>query len=105
VYDPAIAGKQVLVQKSAGHADKNDGNKKAGQNVPAGQGAVLAGGGRSSSAAQRQQQGARGVVQQQGAGQPRHQEDDGNSALARAGYQLLQQYQQGQQNEQCQPEQ
>jgi hypothetical protein len=42
-------------------------------------------------------------VQQQGMGQPRHREDDGNSALARTGYQ--QQYQQGQQNEQYQPEQ
>jgi hypothetical protein len=48
-------------------------------------------------------------VQQQGTGQPRHREDDGNSALARMGYQQQyqqgQQYPQGQQNEQCQPEQ
>jgi hypothetical protein len=99
VYDPAITEKQAVVQENAGQADKNVGNKHAGQNVPAGQGARSAGGGRSNSAARRQQQGARGAVQQQGAGQPRHREDDGNSALARMGYQ--QQYQQGQQNEQC----
>jgi hypothetical protein len=98
VYDPAIAGKQAVAQKSAGQADKNVGNKKAGQNMPAGQGAGSAGGGRSNSAARRQQQGAGHAVQQQGTGQPRHREDDGNSALARMGYQ--QQYQQGQQNEQ-----
>jgi hypothetical protein len=103
VYDPAITGKQAIVQKSASQADKNVGSKKADQNVPAGQGAGTAGGGRSQSAAWRQQQGAGGAPQQQAAGQPRHQEDDGNSAPARAGYQ--QQCQQGQQNEQCQPEQ
>jgi hypothetical protein len=93
VYDPAIAGKQAMVQKSAGQADKNVGSKKAGQNVPAGHRAASAGGGQSNSAAQRQQQGAGHAVQQQGTGQPRHHEDDGNSALARTGYQ--QQYQQG----------
>jgi hypothetical protein len=103
VYDPAIAGKQAVAQKSAGQADKNVGNKKAGQNMPAGQGAGSAGGGRSNSAARHQQQGAGHAVQQQGTGQPKHREDDGNSALARTGYQ--QQYQQGQQNEQYQPEQ
>jgi hypothetical protein len=93
VYDPAIAEKQAIVQKSAGQADKNVGSKKASQNVPAGQGAGSAGGGRSNSAAQRQQQGAGHAVQQQGTGQLRHHKDDGNSALARTGYQ--QQYQQG----------
>jgi hypothetical protein len=81
VYDPAIAEKQAIVQKNAGEADKNVGNKNAGQNVPAGQGARSAGGGRSNSDARRQQQGAGYAVQQQGAGQPRHREDDGNSAL------------------------
>jgi hypothetical protein len=82
VYDPAIARKQVIVQKNAGKADKN-----VGQDVPAGQGARSAGGGRGNSTARHQQQGARNAVQQQGAGQPRHREDDGNSALARMGYQ------------------
>jgi hypothetical protein len=91
VYDPVVAGKQAVVQKSAGQADKNVGSKKAGQNVPAGQGAASASGGRSNSASRRQQQGAGHAVQQQGTGQPRHREDDGNSALARTGYQ--QQYQ------------
>jgi hypothetical protein len=93
VYDPAIAGKQAVVQKSASQADKNVGSKKAGQNVPARQGAASAGGGRSNSAARCQQQGAGHAVQQQGTGQLRHHEDDGNSALARTGYQ--QQYRQG----------
>jgi hypothetical protein len=55
VYDPAIAEKQAVVQKSADQADKNVGSKKAGQNVPAGQGAALAGGGQSNSAARHQQ--------------------------------------------------
>jgi hypothetical protein len=64
VYDPAIAGKQVIVQKNAGEADKNVGNKNVGQNVPAGQGARSAGGGRSNSAARRQQQGTGNAVQQ-----------------------------------------
>jgi hypothetical protein len=106
VYDLAIAGKQAIVQKNAGKADKNIGNKNAGQNVPAGQGARSAGGGQSNSAAQRQQQGAGYAMQEQGASQPRHREDDGNSALARTGYQQQQQqYQQGQQYEQYQPEQ
>jgi hypothetical protein len=91
VYDPAIAKKQVIVQKNAGEVDKNVGNKNTGQNVPAGQGARSAGGGRSNSAARRQQQGAGNAVQQQGAGQPRYREDDGNSALARTGYQQQQQ--------------
>jgi hypothetical protein len=109
VYDPAIVGKQAVVQENVGQADKNVGNKHAGQNVPAGLGARSAGGGRSNSAARRQQQGAGYAVQQQGAGQPRHHEDDGNSALARTGYQQQQQQyqqgQQGQQYEQYQPEQ
>jgi hypothetical protein len=87
VYDPAIAGKQAIVQKNASQADKNVSNKSASQNVPAGQGARSAGGGRSNSAARRQQQGAGYVMQQQGEGQPRHREDDGNSALASTGYQ------------------
>jgi hypothetical protein len=39
VYDPAIAGKQAMVQKNAGQGDKNVSNKSTGQNVPAGQGA------------------------------------------------------------------
>jgi hypothetical protein len=93
VYDPAVAGKQAIVQKSAGQADKYVGNKKPDQNVLAGQGAGTAGGGRSNSAAQHQRQGTGGAAPQQGTGQPRYREDDGNSALARAGYQ--QQYQQG----------
>jgi hypothetical protein len=87
VYDPAIAEKKEIVRKSAGQADKNVGSKKAGQNVPVGQGAGSASGGQSNSATKRQQQGAGGAAQQQGAGQPRHREDDGNSALARMGYQ------------------
>jgi hypothetical protein len=103
VYDPAIAEKQAIVQKSAGQADKYVGSKKAGQNMPAGQGAASADGGRSISAARRQQQGTGGAAQHQGVGRPRHREDDGNSALVRAGYQ--QQHQQGQHNEQCQLEQ
>jgi hypothetical protein len=87
VYDSAIAGKQAMVQKNAGQGDKNVGNKSAGQNMPAGQGARSAGGGRNNSDTRRQQQGAGYAVQQQGAGQPRHQKDDGNSALARTRYQ------------------
>jgi hypothetical protein len=87
VYDPAIAEKQAVVQENAGQGDKNVGNKNASQNMSAGQGARSAGGGRSNSAARRQQQGARYAVHQQGAGQPRHREDDGNSALVRTGYQ------------------
>jgi hypothetical protein len=87
VYDPAIARKQAMVQKSAGQADKYVGSKKPGQNVPAGQGAGTADDGRSNSAARHQQQGTGGAAQQQGAGQPRHRDDDGNSSLARAGYQ------------------
>jgi hypothetical protein len=87
VYDPAIAEKQAIVQKNACQAVKNVGNKSAGQNVLARQGARSANGGRNNSAARRQQQGARYVVQQQGAGQPRHREDDENSTLARMGYQ------------------
>jgi hypothetical protein len=62
VYDPAIAGKQAMVQKSAGQADKNVGSKKPSQNVPVGQGAGMAGGGWSDSAARCQQQGARGAA-------------------------------------------
>jgi hypothetical protein len=106
VYDPAIAGKQAMTHKSAGHADKIVGNQKAGQNVPAGHGAASAGGGRSNSAARRQQQGAGHAMQQQAGGQPKHREDDGNSALARAGYQQKHQprHQQDQQVEEYQPE-
>jgi hypothetical protein len=103
VYDPAIAGKQPVVQKSAGQADKYVGSKKPGQNVPVGQGVGAAGAGWSNSAARHLQQGAGGAAQQQGASQPRHRDNDGNSAHARAGYQ--QQYQQDRQSEQCQPEQ
>jgi hypothetical protein len=55
VYDPAIAGKQAIVQKNADQADQNVGNTNAGQNVPAGQGARSAGGGQNNSAARRQQ--------------------------------------------------
>jgi hypothetical protein len=99
VYDPAIAGKQAMVQKNAGQGDKNVGNKSVGQNVPARKGARSAGAGQNNSAGRRQQQGAGYAVQQQGGGQPRHREDDGNSALARMGYQQpqQQQYQQDQQ--------
>jgi hypothetical protein len=68
VYDPAIAGKQAIVQKNAGQADQNVGNKNAGQNVPVGQGARSAGGGHNNSAARLQQQGAGYVVQHQGGG-------------------------------------
>jgi hypothetical protein len=103
VYDPAVAGKQAMVEKNAGQADKYVGNKKPGQSMPAGHGAGTAGGGRSNSAVRRQQQGAGGAAQQQGAGQPRHRDNDGNSALARAGYQ--QQYQQDRHSEQHQQEQ
>jgi hypothetical protein len=86
VYDPAIAGKQPMVQKSAGQANKYVSSKKPGENVPAGQGAGAAGADRSNSAVRRKQQGAEGAEQQQGTDQPRYWEDDGNSALARAGY-------------------
>jgi hypothetical protein len=55
VYDPAITGKQVMVQGNAGQGDRNVGNKSAGQNVLAGQGARSAGGGRNNSVARRQQ--------------------------------------------------
>jgi hypothetical protein len=103
VYDPAVAGKQAMVEKNAGQADKYVGSKKQGQSMPAGQGAGAVGGGRSNSAIRRQQQGAGGTAQQQGAGQPRYRDDDGNSALARAGYQ--QQDQQGRHSEQHQPDQ
>jgi hypothetical protein len=107
VYDSAIAGKQVVVQGNAGQGDKNVGNKSAGQNMPAGQEARLAGGGQNNSATWCQQQGTGYAVQQQGAGQPRHREDDENSALARTGYQQpqQQQYQQDQQYVQYQSEQ
>jgi hypothetical protein len=91
VYDPAIARKQAIVQKSAGQADKNVDSKKASQNVPAGQGAGMAGGGRSNSVSWRQQQGTGGAAQQQATGQPRHREDDRNSVLARTGNQQQQQ--------------
>jgi hypothetical protein len=53
VYDPAIAGKQAVVQGNAGQGDKNVGNKSAGQNMPAGQGARSASGGRNNSATRR----------------------------------------------------
>jgi hypothetical protein len=87
VYDPTITGKQAMVQKSADQANKYVDSKKPGQNMLARQGAGTAGGGRGNSATRCQQQGTGGAVQQQGAGQPRYREDDGNSALARAGYQ------------------
>jgi hypothetical protein len=91
VYDPAIARKQAMVQEKAGQGDQNVGNKSAGQNPLAGQGARSAGGGRNNNMYRRQQQGAGYVVQHQGGGQPRHREDDGNSALVRTGYQQPQQ--------------
>jgi hypothetical protein len=68
VYDPAIAGKQAIVQGNASQGDQNVGNKSVGQNVPAGQGACSAGGGRNNSAAWRQRQGAGYMVQHQGGG-------------------------------------
>jgi hypothetical protein len=107
VYDPAIAGKKAVTQGNAGQGDRNVGNKSAGQNPPAGQGAHSAGGGRNNNISRHQQQGAGYVVQHQGGGQPRHREDDGNSALARTGYQQpqQQQYQQDQQYEQYQQDQ
>jgi hypothetical protein len=55
VYDPAIAGKQVMVQGKTGQGDRNVGNKSVGQNVSAGQGARSVGAGRNNSAARRQQ--------------------------------------------------
>jgi hypothetical protein len=45
VYDPAIAGKQAMTQGNAVQGDQHVGNKSAGQNYPAGQGACSAGGG------------------------------------------------------------
>jgi hypothetical protein len=111
VYDPAIAGKQAIVQENVSQGNKNVGNVHASQNVPARRGARSANGGRSNGGTRRQQQGAGYVAQQQGASQPRHHDDDGNSALARTGYQQQQQQQQyqqgqqGQQYEQYQPEQ
>jgi hypothetical protein len=45
VYDPAIAGKQAMMQANAGQGDRHVGNKSAGQNYPAEQGARSAGGG------------------------------------------------------------
>jgi hypothetical protein len=51
VYDPAIAGKQAIVQGNASQGDKNVGNKSVGQNMPAGQGARSVGGGWNNSAA------------------------------------------------------
>jgi hypothetical protein len=74
-------------QENVSQGDKKVGNKSAGQNVLAGEGARSTNGGRNNSAARRQQQGAGYAVQQQGAGQRRHREDDGNSTLARMGYQ------------------
>jgi hypothetical protein len=107
VYDPAIVGKKVLAQGNAGQGDRNVGNKSADQNPPDGQGACSAGGGRNNNISRHQQQGAGYVVQHQGGGQPRHREDDGNSALARTGYQQpqQQQYQQYEQYQQDQPAQ
>jgi hypothetical protein len=46
VYDPAITEKQAMMQGNAGQGDRHVGNKSAGQNYPAGQGARSAGGGR-----------------------------------------------------------
>jgi hypothetical protein len=62
VYDPVVAGKQAMVEKSAGQADKYVDSKKPGQSVPAGQGAGAAGGGWSNSAARCQQQGTGGAA-------------------------------------------
>jgi hypothetical protein len=45
VYDPAIAGKQAMMQANASQGDRHVGNKTAGQNYLAGQGARSAGGG------------------------------------------------------------
>jgi hypothetical protein len=53
VYDPAITRKQAVVQGNVGQADKNVGNKSAGQNMSAEQGARSADGGRNNSAARR----------------------------------------------------
>jgi hypothetical protein len=50
VYDPAVAGKQAMVEKNVDQADKYVGSKKPGQGMPAGHGAGAAGGGRSNSA-------------------------------------------------------
>jgi hypothetical protein len=93
VYDPAIAKKQAMTQGNADQGDRHVGNKGAGQNYLAGQGARLAGGGRNNNLPQylaqvqhQQQQGARYAVQHAGGGQPRHREDDGNSTLVRIGY-------------------
>jgi hypothetical protein len=107
VYDPEIAGKQAMVQENAGQGDQNVGNKSASQNPPAGQGACSTGGGRNNNMSRCQQKGAEYVVQHQGGGQPRHREDDGNSALERTGYQQpqQQQYLQDQQYEQYQQDQ
>jgi hypothetical protein len=107
VYDPAIVGKQAMVQENTSKGDQNVGNKSAGQNPPARQGARSAGGGQNNNMSWRQQQGTEYVVQHQGGGQPRHREDDGNSTLARTGYQQpqQQQYQQDQQYEQYQQDQ
>jgi hypothetical protein len=73
VYDPAIAGKQEVMQGNAGQGDRHVGNKNAGQNYPTGQGACSAGGGRhnnvprySAQVQHQQQQGAGYAVQHQG---------------------------------------
>jgi hypothetical protein len=94
VYDPAIAGKQAMTQGNAGQGDRQVGNKSASQNYPTGQGARSAGGGQNNNLTRypaqvqhQQQQGAGYVVQHQGGGQPKYQQDDGNSTLARTGYQ------------------
>jgi hypothetical protein len=86
VYDPAIAEKQAMTQGNIGQGDQNFGNKSAGQNPLAGQGARSTGGGRNNNMSWHQQQGTGYVVQHQGGGQPRHREDDGNYALTRMGY-------------------
>jgi hypothetical protein len=54
VYDLAIVGKQAMVQGNASQGDRNVGNKSAGQNVLAGQGARSAGAGQNNSATRRQ---------------------------------------------------
>jgi hypothetical protein len=46
LYDPAITEKQAVTQGNDGQGDRHVGNKNAGQNYLAGQGACSAGGGR-----------------------------------------------------------
>jgi hypothetical protein len=94
VYDPAIAEKQAVMQGNVGQGERHVDNKNAGQNYLAGQGACSPGGGQHNNIPRypaqvqhQQQQGVGYTVQHHGGGQPRHREDDGNSTLARTGYQ------------------